>query len=153
MNTLYIDGSAIFNPGPGGWCVAWKNAEGEIDSITGSSKDSTNNRMELEAAIQALALVPEGEPTRIVTDSQYVQRGATVWLENWKRNKWRNSQRRVVANIDLWSKFDKAASNKKIKWIWVRAHTGDVLNEYADRQAYKAAEDARLALYANHEVV
>ena len=140
MNTLYIDGSCHSNPGPGGWAVVWAEKRGNIQSHTGQTHYTTNNRMELQAAIEALGLVPEGKAATIVTDSQYVQRGATEWLSSWKRNRWRNSQKRPIANQDLWQQLDEEASKREITWDWVRAHDGCPLNEHADRLANREAE-------------
>ena len=143
MHALYIDGSCLSNPGPGGWAVVWEDKDGEAQDITGTSEDTTNNRMELQGAIQAISLVPEGQQKVIVTDSQYVQRGASEWLADWKRNRWRNSQKRPIANSDLWQKLDEEAGKRKITWVWVKGHNGCILNVHAHRLANEAAEKVR----------
>ena len=135
MHILYTDGSCHGNPGSGGWAVAWKDDKGNTQHISGHCPDTTNNRMELQAAIEALRSVPDGGKAQIVTDSQYIQRGATDWLPGWKHNRWRNSQKRPIANSDLWKILDLEQGKREITWKWIRAHNGDVMNEYADRIA------------------
>ena len=135
MHILYTDGSCHGNPGPGGYAVVWKDDEGNIQHISGHCPDTTNNRMELEAAIAALRSVPDGGNAQIVTNSRYIQQGATDWLIGWKCNRWRNSQKRPIANTDLWKILNRELDKRVIEWTWVKAHNGDPMNAYADRIA------------------
>jgi len=140
MKTLYTDGSCHGNPGPGGWAVVWKDDKGLTQHISGHSPGTTtNNRMELEAAIAALRMVPVGSKAQIITESRYIQQGASDWLTGWKHNRWRNSQKRPIANPDLWKILDLELGKRDIEWKWIRGHNGDELNEYADRLANEEA--------------
>ncbi|HEU0198326.1 MAG TPA: ribonuclease HI [Nevskiaceae bacterium] len=130
----YTDGSCSPNPGPGGWaCIL--NGE----TLSGAEPASTNNRMELMAAITALEAVPAGRPIEIRADSSYVINGATRWLRGWARNGWRTREG-AVKNVDLWQRLARAQSAHKVKWTWVRGHTGVAGNEQADRAANAARE-------------
>ena len=137
----YTDGSCLGNPGRGGWGV-YAMVDGEENSWDGSDPNTTNQRMELMAAIKALEFLPEGRPLTIHSDSQYVVRGITEWITNWKRNGWRNAQGKPVANQELWKCLDALADGRDIEWQWVRGHAGNPGNERANRLAEAAARNA-----------
>lgn len=132
--TIYTDGACQGNPGPGGWgaVLLYKNHRKEIK---GGEPDTTNNRMELMAAIQALELLKKSSDVHLYSDSQYVKQGITTWIHNWKKNGWRNSQKQPVKNIDLWQRLDKIVTFHKVIFHWVKGHTGDLENERADQLA------------------
>jgi ribonuclease HI len=136
MNTVVIhtDGACSGNPGPGGWGVIIRDGD-KIKEITGGEAATTNNRMELLAAISALESLPDGTPTELHTDSQYVKDGITKWMNNWKKNGWRTAGKGQVKNVDLWKRLDEAAQRHKISWHWVRGHIGHDENERADELA------------------
>lgn len=136
MNTVIIhtDGACSGNPGPGGWGVIIRDGD-KIKEITGGEAATTNNRMELLAAISALESLPDGTPTELHTDSQYVKDGITKWMNNWKKNGWRTAGKGQVKNVDLWKRLDEAAQRHKISWHWVRGHIGHDENERADELA------------------
>jgi ribonuclease HI len=137
---IYTDGGCSGNPGPGGWAYVILRIEAGkpelIEEKCGGSRDTTNNRMELSAALLALerALELDLGASRVTlhTDSQYVQKGMTEWLENWKRKNWRTSAKEPVKNQDLWQRLDVAASALPIQWKWVKGHAGDLYNERCD---------------------
>lgn len=141
MIEIWTDGGCRPNPGPGGWAAVlrWKDHEKEL---SGAEPASTNNRMELTAAIAALEAVTR--PSRIVlhTDSEYVRNGITRWHHGWVRNNWRNAAKEPVANMDLWQRLLAAAKQHEVEWKWVRGHAGDAMNERADRLATEARESA-----------
>lgn len=138
---IWTDGGCRPNPGPGGWAaiLRWKDHEREL---SGAEPASTNNRMELTAAIAALEAVTR--PSRIVlhTDSEYVRNGITRWHHAWVRNNWRNAAKEPVANKELWQRLLAAAQRHDVEWKWVRGHTGEPMNERADRLATAAREAA-----------
>ena len=136
MNTVIIhtDGACSGNPGPGGWGVIIRDGD-KIKEITGGEAATTNNRMELLAAISALESLPDGTPTELHTDSQYVKDGITKWMNNWKKNGWRTAGKGQVKNVDLWKRLDEAAQRHKISWHWMRGHIGHDENERADELA------------------
>ena len=131
MVDIYTDGACSGNPGPGGWGVLliWKEHQKEI---WGSAFDTTNNRMELMAAIQGLESLKHSAHVQIFTDSTYVKNGITQWIQGWKKNGWKTSNKKAVKNEDLWKRLDLALIGHQIKWIWVRAHAGNIHNERAD---------------------
>ena len=133
---IYTDGACKGNPGPGGWGAVLE-CGGEEKELYGGERSTTNNRMELTAVIEALAALRR--PCRIVvhTDSQYVQKGITEWLRNWKARGWRTASREPVKNVDLWKKLDEAAQDHEIRWVWVKGHSGHNGNERADALANK----------------
>ncbi|MGL4524915.1 MAG: ribonuclease HI [Spirochaetia bacterium] len=133
---IYTDGACSGNPGPGGWAALILRAEEEKLLCEGEAQ-TTNNRMELMAAIQALDAVQNyrGEPMRIYTDSQYVKNGISNWIENWKKNGWKNAKKEVVKNIDLWQKLDKLNADLRPQWEWVKGHDGNKYNEICDKAA------------------
>ena len=139
MIKIYTDGSCLNNPGNGGW-AAIININDEIKKISGSVKDTTNNKMELMAPIKALQEIKEQQPIEIYTDSQYVKLGITDWVHKWIKNNWLTSKNEPVKNKELWTQLYKLNQSHKIKWIWVKAHAGNILNEEVDLLAKQAAE-------------
>ena len=135
---IYTDGSCIGNPGPGGYGI-YDVYDGQGFKVQASEPATTCNRMELMAAIIALEMLHQPSNVQLFTDSQYVQRGITVWIEGWKRNGWRTSKRKPVKNADLWTRLDAAAQRHSVAWIWVRAHDGNPGNERAHELAESAA--------------
>ncbi len=134
---VYTDGSASPNPGPGGWAAVMVEA-GRRRNISGGEAHTTNNRMELQAALEAIKALPRSKTIRMHTDSQYLRLGITEYLADWLRAGWKTRGRQPVANQDLWQSLVKAMAGRKITWLWVRGHTGDLLNEAADQLAQKA---------------
>ncbi|QNL19263.1 ribonuclease HI [Hyphobacterium sp. CCMP332] len=132
--TIHTDGACSGNPGPGGWgaLLEWKGHEKEL---YGGEPETTNNRMELMAAIQALESLKRAAKVRLVTDSVYVRDGITKWLHGWKKNGWKTAAKKPVKNEDLWRRLDEAASRHEIRWDWVKGHNGDPGNERADELA------------------
>ena len=135
---IYTDGACSGNPGPGGWGVLIRELDKEDTEISGGEKDTTNNRMELLAAIKALESIENNKEIIIYTDSKYVKDGITQWISNWKKNNWKTSNKKPVKNVDLWIKLDNAIQNKKINWKWVKGHDGNEGNEKADFLAQSA---------------
>ena len=138
MIKIYTDGSCLSNPGNGGW-AAIININGEIKKISGNEKNTTNNRMELMAPINALKNINSKDPIEIFTDSKYVKNGITEWINTWVLNKWKTSKKENVKNKDLWLELHKLNQSLNVKWNWVKAHAGDPLNEEVDMLAKKAA--------------
>lgn len=138
--TIYTDGSSLGNPGAGGWGVLliYKDYKKEI---SGGSVSATNNQMELTAAIKALELLKTKCEIDLYTDSQYVRRGITEWIHNWRNNNWKSSNRKPIKNINLWKELYDLSESHKINWHWVKAHNGDPLNEIVDQLAYNAAKN------------
>ncbi len=139
---VWTDGACSGNPGPGGW-GALLRIDGEAQEMYGGEHPTTNNRMELTAAIMALESLPEGSRVILHTDSQYVKDGLTKWMAGWKRNGWKTADRKPVKNQDLWVRLDAAAASHKVDWRWVRGHNGDAGNERADALARKGCDEAR----------
>ncbi|MDA7582822.1 ribonuclease HI [Candidatus Pelagibacter sp.] len=139
MIKIYTDGSCLNNPGNGGW-AAIININSEIKRISGSVKNTTNNKMELMAPIKALQEVKEQQPIEIYTDSQYVKLGITDWIHKWIKNNWQTSKKEPVKNKELWIELYELTKSYEIKWIWVKAHAGNILNEEVDLLAKQAAE-------------
>jgi len=137
---IFTDGACRGNPGPGGWGAMLRYAA-EVKEINGAEPDTTNNRMELLAAINALETLKRPCRVHLTTDSEYVRRGITEWLENWKRRGWRTAGKKPVKNADLWQRLERAAAAHQIEWFWVRGHTGHPENERADRLANQAIDD------------
>lgn len=131
---VYTDGACKGNPGPGGWGALLRYGEHEKE-LHGGEEQTTNNRMELMAVIQALETLKRPSPVRITTDSQYVKRGVTEWMSRWKRNGWLTAERKAVKNRDLWERLDRALARHQVQWHWVRGHAGHAENERADRLA------------------
>ena len=138
MIKIYTDGSCLSNPGNGGW-AAIININGEIKKISGNEKNTTNNRMELMAPINALKNINSKDPIEIFTDSKYVKNGITEWINTWVLNNWKTSKKDNVKNKDLWLELHKLNQSLNVKWNWVKAHAGDPLNEEVDMLAKKAA--------------
>ena len=137
--TIHTDGSCLSNPGPGGWAaiLRWRDNEREI---VGHERDTTNNRMELMAAIMGLNAVTRAMPIDLHTDSRYVMNGVQEWMPAWKANGWKTASKKPVANQDLWQQLDEAVSRHRIRWHWVKGHAGDEFNERCDQLARTAAE-------------
>ena len=131
MIKIYTDGSCLENPGKGGW-AAIINDNGNIKKINGSEKNTTNNRMELMAPINALKNMNSKEEINIYTDSQYVKLGITEWINTWVKNDWQTSRKEDVKNKDLWMELYNLNNSLYVKWNWVKAHAGDPLNEEVD---------------------
>ena len=138
MIKIYTDGSCMSNPGNGGW-AAIININGKIKKISGNEKNTTNNRMELIAPINALKNINSKDPIEIFTDSKYVKNGITEWINTWVLNNWKTSKKEDVKNKDLWLELHKLNQSLNIKWNWVKAHAGNPLNEEVDMLAKKAA--------------
>ena len=138
MIKIYTDGSCLTNPGDGGW-AAIININGEIKKISGNEKNTTNNRMELMAPINALKYIYSKDPIEIFTDSKYVKNGITEWINTWVLNNWKTSNKEDVKNKDLWIELYKLNQSLNVKWNWVKAHAGDTLNEEVDMLAKEAA--------------
>lgn len=136
---VYTDGACKGNPGPGGWgvCLRYKHNEKEL---CGGEAATTNNRMELTAAIQALEVLTKPCDVLLHTDSKYVLQGITEWMPNWKKRAWKTSANQPVKNEDLWRRLDEAIQRHRIEWIWVKGHAGDEGNERADRLANMGIE-------------
>lgn len=132
MIDAYTDGACSGNPGPGGWGVLILDGDARVE-IYGGETPTTNNRMEMTAAIEALKAT--NGAIRLHTDSQYLKNGITVWIAGWKRNGWRTSDRKPVKNQDLWMALDELARTRKIEWRWVKGHAGHPENERADALA------------------
>ncbi|MDC0416037.1 ribonuclease HI [Candidatus Pelagibacter sp.] len=139
MIEIYTDGSCLENPGNGGW-AAIINDDGKIEKISGSEKNTTNNRMELMAPIAALSKITKKKKVQIFTDSQYVKMGITNWIHNWIKNNWQTSKKEDVKNKDLWLNLYKLTQSYDVEWHWVKAHAGNTLNEEVDALAKDAAK-------------
>ena len=139
MIEVFTDGACLGNPGPGGWGVLIIDGD-ERRELNGGEPETTNNRMELLAAIRALEATPREQPLVLHTDSQYVKNGITSWIHGWKRNGWKNAAKKLVKNRDLWEALDAAVQNRDIDWRWVKGHAGHPGNERADALASEAAQ-------------
>ena len=137
MIRIYTDGSCLGNPGNGGWAAIIIEDEKKTH-IKGRKKDTTNNQMELLAPIKALKKIPKGSNVQIFTDSKYVKSGITEWIHNWKKNGWKTANKQPVKNKDLWTELDLLTNEFKIKWIWVKGHSIDSLNNQVDLIAREA---------------
>ena len=136
---IFTDGACKGNPGPGGWGVLLRMGRHEKE-LAGAEPQTTNNRMELTAAIRGLQALTEPCEVTLATDSRYVMDGMTKWLDGWKRKGWVNAAKKPVMNADLWRELEAAAAPHKVRWVWVRGHAGHPENERADRLASEAAE-------------
>ena len=134
MYEIFTDGACSGNPGPGGWGALICNGENE-NELTGGAAETTNNRMELQAAIEALKSLPDGSVVRLTTDSVYVKDGITGWIKNWKARGWKTAAKKPVKNVDLWQELDSEAQRHSVEWHWVKGHAGHAGNERADELA------------------
>lgn len=137
---IYADGGCRGNPGPGGWGVLMQAGSIEKE-LCGGEHATTNNRMELTAVIRSLESLKRPSTINVHTDSQYVQKGISEWIHNWKRNGWRTSDKKPVKNADLWQILDGLAKQHQIKWIWVKGHAGHPGNERADALANRGIDE------------
>ena len=135
----YTDGACSGNPGPGGWGVLMLARDGgtvvRSRELQGGAADTTNNRMELLAAISALEALTRASVITVVTDSAYVKNGVSTWIHGWKRNGWRTSDKKPVKNVDLWQRLDEAQARHRVTWEWIKGHAGHLENERADELA------------------
>jgi len=136
---IFTDGACKGNPGPGGWGALLRAGKHQKE-LFGGEKQTTNNRMELMAAIKALEAVKKSSQISLTTDSQYVRKGITEWIEGWKKKGWKNSQRKPVKNADLWQLLDVQNQRHQVDWHWVKGHSGHPGNEKADELANKGIE-------------
>ncbi|MEL6212702.1 MAG: ribonuclease HI [Pseudomonadota bacterium] len=134
MIDVYTDGACSGNPGPGGWGVLILDNDDETE-ICGGEEETTNNRMEMLAAIEALKATVGKDPIRLYTDSQYLRNGVLQWMHGWKRNGWKTASRKPVKNKDLWLLLDEGLDGRDVEWRWVKGHAGDPGNERADALA------------------
>ena len=134
MYVIYTDGACSGNPGPGGWGARIEGPDG-ANELTGGEAATTNNRMELTAAIEALKALPEGSAVQLWTDSTYVKDGITSWIDNWKKRGWKTAAKKPVKNVDLWQALDAENARHQIDWQWVKGHAGHAGNERADELA------------------
>jgi len=141
---VFTDGACLGNPGPGGWGAILRSGRHEKE-IYGGEPVTTNNRMELMAAIQALESLTRPSTVHLYTDSVYLRRGITEWVLVWKRNGWKTSDKKPVKNVDLWTRLDAAAQRHEVQWFWVKGHAGHPENERADQLAVRGAEEAAAA--------
>ena len=141
---IYTDGACRGNPGPGGWGAILISGE-HVKEICGGEPDTTNNRMELMAAIQALEALKKPCKVELHTDSTYVMKGISEWIFGWKKRGWKTADGKPVKNDDLWRRLDTARARQDVSWNWVKGHAGHELNERADALARKGLTDARKA--------
>ncbi len=142
---IYTDGACSGNPGPGGWGAVLSYGGHTRELSGGEAAPTTNNRMELMAAIQALESLTRPAKVRLHTDSSYLRNGITGWLASWKRNGWRTASKQPVKNEDLWRRLDAAAAKHDVQWLWVKGHAGDPGNERADALANRGMAEAMAA--------
>lgn len=140
--TIYTDGACSGNPGPGGWGVILIY-EGHEKTLSGNAKHTTNNQMEMTAAIEALEALKQPCTVTLYTDSTYLKNGITKWIHGWRKNGWKTSKGDPVKNQDLWLKLDKAMQTHDVKWAWVRGHAGDEYNERVDKLAVSERDKHR----------
>jgi ribonuclease HI len=139
--TIYTDGACLGNPGPGGWAALLDDGDGRRE-LSGFEPATTNNRMELRAAVEGLRALGEPSDVDLHTDSQYLKNGMAEWLPRWKRNGWRTADKKPVKNVDLWQTLDALASGHVVRWHWVRGHAGHPENERCDELANDAIRRA-----------
>jgi len=145
---IYSDGACAGNPGPGGWgaCIIREN---EVEEIFGSDPQTTNNRMELQGAIEGLKSLKVSSTVELYTDSQYLRLGITQWIKNWMRNGWKTANKEPVKNVDLWQELIKLCNFHNISWHWVKGHSKDKFNTLADKLAVKGRNHASKSLIQN----
>jgi len=136
---VFTDGACRGNPGPGGWAALVRTEAGDT-MLSGAEPESTNNRMELMAAIEGVEAQPENSVIHLTTDSQYVRQGITSWIKGWKRNGWKTAARKPVKNQDLWQRLDAAVACRNVEWFWVKGHSGHPDNEAVDEGANLAID-------------
>ena len=137
---VYTDGACRGNPGPGGWGVYILDGN-EQKELFGGNPSTTNNQMEMQAALEAIIYLKDrNEHIELFTDSNIVKKGMTEWMENWKRNNWKNSNKKIVKNKEIWMQLDEACNSLNVTWTWVKGHNGDPGNEKADFLANKGAD-------------
>ena len=139
---IFTDGACRGNPGPGGWGAILRSG-GHEKELFGGALDTTNNRMELMAVIEALKALKHPAQARVYTDSQYVQKGISEWIHGWKRRGWRTADKQPVKNADLWRILDEEAARHRVEWLWVRGHSGHPENERADVLARRGIDSIR----------
>ena len=145
---IFTDGACSGNPGPGGWGVVLEY-RGHKKLISGSALDTTNNRMELTAAIESLEALNRPSDVDLYTDSRYVRDGITIWIKKWKTNNWQTSGRKPVKNLDLWKRLENALNQHNVSWHWIKGHAGHPGNEEADllaRNAIESYKDSKKSL-------
>ena len=140
---IYTDGACRGNPGPGGWGAVLMYGD-KRKEIFGGEANTTNNRMELMAAIKALSALNRKCELTLYTDSQYVRKGITEWIENWKKRNWKTAAKKPVKNVDLWQQLDEQVNRHSVKWVWVKGHAGNEGNELADDLANKGVDQVGL---------
>ena len=157
---IYTDGSSRGNPGPGGWGTIIinnngkseiRNTKSEIKEMGGKEENTTNNRMEMRAVIEGLKNTPEGSKVEIHTDSEYLIKGATIWIKNWQKNNWRTKDKKPVLNQDLWQELLDEQEKKDVSWQKVLGHSGDRYNDRCDEIATSFADGKKIALYSGPE--
>jgi len=141
MISIFTDGACSGNPGKGGWGVVILNINDKPILLSGGEENTTNNRMELSAAINAILYFKKKENLEIFTDSKYVKDGIEKWIHKWKQNGWKTSNKKPVKNIDLWKKLDEGINQHSVKWNWVKGHSNNEYNEKADFLARKYIEE------------
>lgn len=147
---IFADGACRGNPGPGGW-GALLDYNGRVRELSGGEPNTTNNRMELMAAIEGLDALRERCKVQLYTDSTYVQKGLTEWLPRWKQNGWRTAGKKQVKNVDLWQRLEAAAARHEVNWHWVKGHSGDPGNERADALANRGIDELLNEAKGNRE--
>ncbi|WP_293265926.1 ribonuclease HI [Neptunomonas sp.] len=137
---IFTDGACKGNPGPGGWGAVLRYGE-TVKHLWGGDKDTTNNRMELMGAIEALSALKSTRPVILTTDSQYVRKGITEWIAGWRKNGWKTAAKKPVKNADLWQRLDELSAQYDIEWRWVKGHSGHPENELADELANRGVDE------------
>ena len=137
---IFTDGARRGNPGPGGWGAFLRAGKHEKE-LFGGEPETTNNRMELTAAIEGLKALKSASVVTVTTDSQYVRKGITEWMESWKKRDWKNSAKKPVKNVDLWQLLDEQNNRHKVTWLWVKGHSGHPENELADQLANRGIDE------------
>lgn len=137
---IFTDGACRGNPGPGGWGVLLRY-DGKEKKLWGGEPDTTNNRMELTAAIMGLAALKRPCSVRLTTDSEYVRKGMTDWIDNWRRRNWKTASRKPVKNVDLWQELDRLTQKHNIDWRWVKGHSGHTENDLVDELANRGIDE------------
>ncbi len=140
---IFTDGACRGNPGPGGWAALLRSADIE-KLVSGAAPQTTNNRMELQAAIEGLRQLKRPTAVSLTTDSEYLRKGISEWVHKWKRNGWRTAQKKPVKNQDLWELLDELAGQHQVQWHWVRGHSGHPENEHVDQAANEAIDNMLL---------